>query len=156
GAVHAVGRAHHLVVPPPFPVELLGPPRVAAVDLPVVRRRRSGHEELRGSQQLLHRLAGGPQRRPPLPLLRPLRRAAVLAGRPLLLRCRLAHALTSSVGSRRPAPGGPPGCGESGHGSNAVSWHDVRRLSVGRPRAPGRSTRPSAAPTRPTGKPPAA
>ena len=57
--------------------------------LPVVPGRCPGHEELRGSQQLLRRLAGRQQRCQQLAALRLPRRAA----RPLLLRCGLAHAL---------------------------------------------------------------
>ena len=62
-AVHPVGRADLLVVPPALPVEPLRLAPVAAVQLAVVRRRPARGEELCAPQQRLDRLAAGKQRR---------------------------------------------------------------------------------------------
>jgi hypothetical protein len=54
---------HHLVVPPPLPVELLGGPAALAVHRAEIRGRRAArYEELRLAEQLLDRLAGRKQR----------------------------------------------------------------------------------------------
>ena len=64
GAVHPVGRPHHLVVPPPLPVELLRAPPALPVHLPeICARRPAGHKELRLAQQLLDGLPGRQQGR---------------------------------------------------------------------------------------------
>jgi hypothetical protein len=55
--------SHHLVVPPPLPVELLrGTPALAVHLTKVLARRPARHEELRLAQQLLDRFPGREQR----------------------------------------------------------------------------------------------